>query len=288
MRREWICGWAIILVLVRVTFTLAVVSGPPQEHIEHGYAQLTQARLETASAARERLLSAAVTAFKEAYQLAGPTTQAHALLGAAQAYLLMQAPRRVFPFLWQATPLQRAEKSLQQALVLQPDNAAAALLLGMVYWRQAAATSGAPADTLARSRHALAQAATLGIPVRLPTPSEHDTSLSLTFDSDDSLIVLQYVDARGSGRSDDLVLIYRPTESPRVFGVVVTAGKAHPLTTDANTGALAPASLLEAMSVTQQPGRTPILALRFRQDAQHFDTRFTWDGTRFVSLPSMS
>ena len=38
---------------------------------------------------------------KEAYQIAGPNTQAHALLGAAQAYLLEQSPRRVFPFLWQ-------------------------------------------------------------------------------------------------------------------------------------------------------------------------------------------
>ena len=99
--------------------------------------------------------------------------------------------------------------------------------------------------------------------------------------------VLQYVDARSSGKLADLVLIYRPAQSPHVFGVVVTAGKAYPLTTDTSTGALAPASLLEAMTVTAQPGSAPILALRFQHDAQPFDARFTWDGTRFVPLPAL-
>ena len=37
----------------------------------------------------------------------------------------------------EATPLQHAEKHLQQALLLQPDYASAGLLLGLVYWRQA-------------------------------------------------------------------------------------------------------------------------------------------------------
>lgn len=284
MRHEWIPGWAVVL--IRVSLALAIVSAPPQEHLEHGYALLTQARLATAGVARERLLNEALAAFKEAYQNAGPSTQVHALVGAAQAYLLVQSPRRVFPFLWQATPLQRAERSLQQALFLHPDNAAAALLLGLLYWRQAATASAHQADTLVRSRHYLEQAATLGVPVRLPTASAPAEDLATMFGVDDSMLALQYVDARGSGKMDDLVLIYRPAESPHVFGVVVTAGKAYPLMTeDTTSGALAPASFLEAMTVTPQPGSAPILAFRFRHDAQHIDVRFTWDGTRFVPLP---
>src|SRR5215475_907786 len=138
VRQMWIIGLAVSLGVLQVHFAFAVVSGPAQEHAEHGYALLVQARLETESASRERLLTAAIAAFKAAYQ-SEPVelpTQLHALVGAAQAELLVQHPRRVFPFLWQATPLQRAEKNLQQALVLQPDNAAATFLLGLVYWRQ--------------------------------------------------------------------------------------------------------------------------------------------------------
>jgi hypothetical protein len=274
------------VVLVWVSLALAIVSGPPQEHLGRGYARLTQARLATAGAARERLLSEALAAFKEAYQNAGPSTQAHALVGAAQAYLLVQSPRRVFPFLWQATPLQRAERSLQQALFLHPDNAAAALLLGLVYWRQAAATSAHQTDALVRSRHYLEQAATLGVPVRMPAASAPHPEALPMFGIDDSILALEYVDARGSGKSDDLILIYRPVESPYAFGVVVIAGKAYPLTMeDTTSGALAPAGSLEAITVTPQPGSAPILAIRFQRDAQHVDVRFTWDGTRFASLP---
>jgi hypothetical protein len=272
-------------VLVCARLVLAVVSGSAQEHLERGYTQLLQARLASTEAAREGLLSAVIAACKEAYQLAGPTTQTRALLGAAQAYLLMQSPRRVFPFLWQATPLQRAEKSLQQALFLHPDDAAAALLLGIVYWRQATTVAGPQADILARGQHYLAQAARHGLPVRLPSATTPDAGAAHTFGVEDSLLLLQYVDARGSGRAEDLVLLYRAAPSRRVFGVVVTAGQAYALTTDVTTGVLAPDGFLEAMSVTPQPGSAPFLTLRWRQDARPVDLRFTWDGRRFVPLP---
>ena len=189
MRHTWIPGWAVLMVLVRVSLALAIVSGPPQEHLERGYARLTQARLRPAGAAHERLLSEAIAAFKEAYQNAGPAIQVHALVGVAQAYLLVQSPRRVFPFLWQATPLQRAERSLQQALFLHPDNAAAALLLGMVYWRQASTASEHQADALAHSRRYLEQAATLGVPVRWPSAPAQDADTSQhKFGVDDSML----------------------------------------------------------------------------------------------------
>src|SRR5262245_19992142 len=212
VRLIWISGLAVSLGVLQVYVAFAVVSGPAQEHAERGYALLAQARLEAESATRERLLTGAITAFKEAYQSepTDPPTQVHALLGAAQAELLVQHPRRVFPFLWQATPLQRADKNLQQALVLQPDNAAATFLLGLVYWRQATQASGQQLDSLKRSQYYLTQAASLGIPIRLSSTSEQQESPVTLFSVEDTVEALRYVDARGVGRMDDLVFVYRP------------------------------------------------------------------------------
>jgi hypothetical protein len=286
VRRAWIIALAVSLGVLQVHFALAVVSAPAQEHAEHGYALLAQARLEAESTRRERLLSAATAAFKAAYQSepTAPTIQVHALLGAAQAELLMQHPRRVFPFLWQATPLQRAEKNLQQALFLQPDNAAATFLLGLVYWRQAAQTSGQQRDALERSQHYLTQAASLGIPIRLTSTSERQDSPGTLFDVEDTVVALHYVDARGVGRMDDLVFVYRPAVHEALFAVVVTGRQVYPLATDNATGALAPQGLLETIITIPQPGKPPILLLRLRQGTQSIDARFTWDGVRFVSL----
>jgi hypothetical protein len=286
VRQEWSIGLAVSLGVLQVQLALAIVSGPAQEHVERGYALLTQAHLETESARRERLLTAATAAFKAAYQSepTEPTIQVHALLGAAQAELLVQHPRRVFPFLWQATPLQRAEKNLQQALFLQPDNAAATFLLGLVYWRQAAQAPGQQQDTLERSQHYLTQAASLGIPIRLSSMPERQATPFTLFDVEDTVVALRYVDARGVGKMDDLIFVYRPAASEPLFGVVVTERQAYPLTTDSTTGALAPQGSLEAITTTPQPGKPPSLVLRLRQGTQPIDARFTWDGVRFVSL----
>jgi hypothetical protein len=288
VRQMWIIGLAVSLGVFQVYFAFAVVSEPAQEHAEQGYALLVQARLETESATRERLLTAAIASFKAAYQSEpiDPTMQVHALLGAAQADLLVQHPRRVFPFLWQATPLQRAEKNLQQALFLQPDNAAAAFLLGLVYWRQAAQTPGQQ-DDLDRSKEYLIQAAALGIPLHpASTPERQDSPVTL-FDVEDTIVALRYVDARGVGRMDDLIFVYRPAARETLFGVVVTERHTYPLATDSATGALAPQGLLEAITTTHQPGKPSILVLRLRQGAQSIDARFTWDGVRFVSPPAL-
>jgi hypothetical protein len=211
----------------------------------------------------------------------------HALVGAAQAELLVQHPRRVFPFLWQATPLQHAEKNLQQALFLQPDNAAATFLLGLVYWRQAAQAPGQQQDALERSQHYLTQAMSLGIPIRLTsTPARQDSPVTL-FGVEDTVVALRYVDARGVGRMDDLIFVYRPAARETLFAVVVTGQQAYPLATDSATGALVPQGLLEAITTVSQPGKAPILVLRLRQGTQSIDARFTWDGVRFVSLPAL-
>jgi hypothetical protein len=284
----WIIGLAVSLGMLQVHVSFAVVSGSAQEHAERGYALLAQARLETESASREHLLTGAVAAFKAAYQSEpiDPTMQVHALLGAAQAELLVQHPRRVFPFLWQATPLQRAEKNLQQALVLQPDNAAATFLLGLVYWRQAAQAPGQQ-DDLERSKAYLIQAAALGIPVHpASTPERQDSPVTL-FGVEDTVVALRYVDAQGVGRMNDLLFVYRSAVHEALFAVIVTGRQAYPLATDSATGTLAPQGLLDAITTTPQPGKPPILVLRLQQGAQSIDARFTWDGVRFVSLPAL-
>jgi hypothetical protein len=250
---------------------------------------LAQARLDAESATRERLLTAAIAAFKEAYQSepTEPTAQVHALLGAAQAELLVQHQRRVFPFLWQATPLQRAEKNLQQVLFLQPDNPAATFLLGLVYWRQAAQASGQQQDTLQRSKEYLTQATVLGIPIGLAsTPERQDSSITL-FSVEDTVVALRYVDVRGVGKMNDLLFVYQSVAHETLFAVIVTGQQAYLLATDSATGALAPHGLLEAITTTPQPGKPPILVLRLRQSTQSIDARFTWDGVRFVSIPAL-
>src|SRR5262249_42491918 len=232
------------------------------------------------------LLTAAIAAFKEAYQAEPPEplSQVHALLGAAQAYLLVQSPRRVFPFLWQAPPPPRAEKSLPPAFGLHPDNATAALLPGLVYWRQAAQAAGQQRDTRARSTYYLTQAATLGLPVALALPPERQASPVRFFSVEDTIVALRYVDARGMGRMEDLLFVYQSAVSAPLFGVVVTERQAHPLILDTATGALAPHGLLESSTTLPQPSQPPILVLRLRQDTQAQELRFAWDGTRFVAL----
>jgi hypothetical protein len=270
--------------ILQAHLVLAVVAGSALEHVERGYVHLAQARVEANSATRERLLTAAITAFKEAYQTetAGVTMQVQALLGAAQASLCVQSPRRVFPFLWQAAPLQRAERNLRQALVLQADNAAAVFLLGLVYWRQATQAAGQQQDVLARSKGYLTQAAVLGVPIRVSSmPAPPDTPLTW-FSVEDTVVALRYVDARGLGRMDDLICVYHSAAHKALFGVAVTGRQAYPLVTDRAAGTLALQGLPEAISTVPQPGKPPILVLRLRHGTQSMDTRFTWDGAGFV------
>jgi len=289
VRRMGIIGLAMSLAAIQTHFALAVVSRPAPELVERGYTHLAQARAEADSATRERLLNAAIAAFKGAYQAEPPEppSQAQALLGAAQAYLLVQSPRRVFPFLWQATPLQRAAKSLQQALARQPDNAAAALLLGVVYWRQATQAAEPQHDVLERSQYYLAHAAALGLPIAFTSSRDRQASPVKWFSVDDTIMALCYVDARGVGRMEDLLFVYRSPASAPLYGVVVTGRQAHPLTLDTATGALVPDGLLESITTTPQPGQQSILALRVRQGTLAQDLRFTWDGTRFVPLSAL-
>src|SRR5262252_2577461 len=91
--RVWIIGLAMSLGVIQVHLALAAVSGSAPESVERGYALVAQARLEGESATREHLLREAIAAFKEAYQSepTDPPSQVQALLGAAQASLLVQS-----------------------------------------------------------------------------------------------------------------------------------------------------------------------------------------------------
>src|SRR5215831_13248030 len=129
------------------------------------------------------------------------------------------------------------------------------------------------------------QAAGLGILIRLASTLERQDSLVTLFDVEDTVVALRYVDARGVGRMDDLVFVYRPAAHEALFAVVVTEQQVYPLTADSTTGALAPQGLLETITTAPQPDKPPVLILRLRQSTQSIDTRFTWDGARFVVLP---
>lgn len=259
---------------------VAAAEGSPTavREIARGHALLAAARLTPVGEEKEDLLSEAVEAFKSGYRWFGRDTQVQALLGAAQSYLMMQTPRRVFPFLWQATPLQRAERSAQQALVMQPDSPAAAFLLGLIYWRQAQTVEN-PAEAIALSNEYVAKAASLGVPVVAPGAADNSPH---AFQMEDTLSVLRYADARGTGKPDDLLFVYEKGENRHV-GVVVAAGKAYPLVADAVTGPVVSGGVFEEISVDGQPQGVPRIVIHARQNGQLTAETFVWNGDGFVS-----
>ena len=271
---ERVTGVIVAALLVFGYAAVAAADGSPTaaREIARGQALLAAARLQPAGEEKEHLLSEAVEAFKSGYRWFGRDTQVRALLGAAQGYLMMQTPRRVFPFLWQATPLQRAERSAQQALVMQPDSPAAAFLLGLIHWRQAQAAEE-PAEAAALSNDYLAQAAGLGMPVADGSPH--------AFQIGDTPLVLRYVDARGTGKADDLLFVYEKGEK-RYVSAVVMAGKAYPLVADALTGAMVSGGSFEGISVSAQPQGVPRIVVHARRDGQLIAKSFVWKGDGFV------
>lgn len=282
-----IMGLALSLGLLALPAALAVVSDSAPVYLERGYEQLAHARMEADSLRREALLASATSAFKAAYQheAAGNTLRVQALLGVAQAALLVQSPRRVFPFLWQATPLQRAEKSLHQARVLQPDNAAASLLLGLVYARQTPPSGAAGQHAQARSQEAFSEAKRLGLPLRLAPPAGAPAAPSTAFGVEDTVLCLRAIDARGVGRPEDLLFVYQAAASTGVFGVVLVGQRAYPLITAEATETLATAAFVEAVTTSPPSEAPPILRLQLRQGGQAGEVRWRWDGAHFVALP---
>ena len=245
--------------------------------IARGHALLTAARLEAAGEERETLLAEAVEAFKSSYRWFGRDTQVRALLGAAQSYLMMQTPRRVFPFLWQATPLQRAERTAQQALVMQPDNPAAAFLLALIYWRQAMIHKD-PAAAMALGNQYAVKAADLGMPVAVPGVLADGSPHA--FVMGDACLLLRYADARGTGQPADLLFVYRK-EGSRYVSVVVAMGKAYPLPAEAMNGTTVSAFI--GANVEPQMHGAPRIVIRAWRNGRQIAESFVWNGDGFVS-----
>ena len=245
--------------------------------IARGHALLTAARLEPAGEEREVLLAEAVEAFKSSYRWFGRDTQVRALLGAAQGYLMMQTPRRVFPFLWQATPLQRAERTAQQALVMQPDNPAAAFLLALIYWRQAMIDKD-PAAAMALGNQYAVKAADLGMPVAVPGVLADGSPHA--FVMGDASLLLRYADARGTGQPADLLFVYGKGGS-RYVSVVVAMGKAHPLPAEAMNGTAM--SAFVGANVEPQMQGAPRIVIHARRNGRQIAESFVWNGDGFVS-----
>ena len=257
---------------------VAFAGGSPEaeREIARGHALLVAARSEAPGEEREALLSQAVEAFKSGYGWFGRGTKVRSLLGAAQSYLMMQTPRRVFPFLWQATPLQRAERIAQQALVMQPDNPAAAFLLALVHGRYALEAED-PSEAAALSRQYASQAAGLGMPVAVPGASGNSPH---SFVLHDAFLLLMYVDARGTGEPGDLLFIYENGDQQCV-GVVVADGKAYPLTVDASSGLLFSDGTFEGVIIEAGPPDTPRVVILVRQHDVQIQLPYVWNGNGF-------
>jgi len=279
--RRW--GGSVVLACI----WLYVASGPAlaietaRELVMQGDTLLQQARAEPNGKRREQRLSQAVDTYAKAYNLGLRQAKIHALIGAAQGYLLLrQAPSR-FPFLWSASPLDRAEKSLQHVLALAPDNAAANLLMGITLWRRARA-SDASAEFRRRSEHYLRQAEQAGIKVGWST----STPVPGRFTVGDTILALQYADARGTGLIDDLVFVYKRPSETLCYGVVVNAGSAYPMVSDPVTGGMAATTTLTALDVRPQASGRPLITLTWEAEGHSNYMGFQWNGEAFEAVPA--
>jgi len=254
-----------------------------RELVTRGDTLLLQAHAEPDGKRREQRLSEVVDTFSKAYSMGLRRDKIHALIGAAQGYLLMrEAPLR-FPFLWSAPPLDRAEKSLQQVLALAPDHAAANLLMGVALWRRAASATAA-AELRGRSEHYLRRAARAGMNVQLPTSEP----VPGRFTVGDTILALQFADARGTGLIEDLLFVYERQAETSCYGVVVSAGTAYPLVSDAVTGGMASTTILTDLDVVPQASGHPLITLTWETEGRPNHVDFQWNGASFEAVQRIS
>lgn len=283
--RKYALAWLILWSMWSPLRVSALSSEPVA--LDQGYMLLAQARMMLPGSAQEQLLWAAVKAFRRSSQKSEVRSQVQALIGTAQSYMAMQTPIRRFPYLWSTSPLQQAERELQQALQLEPGNAAATLLLGIVSWRQALAFPAQREDYVTRSAMLLNRVAALGLPVRVPAMDVALTRDAIpAFGVQDALIVLQAVDARGTGHLEDWLLAYCLRESEHgCFSMVFSAGTAYPLIADPATGAVVPLNTsLEGLTIEPSPRGRPIIVVHGRQEQHPFAAQFAWEGDHFALL----
>lgn len=261
-----------------------------RDHLQRGYDQLLQARRSAPGEERDQILANAVKAFNKAYEIAGRQTKIQTLNGAAQAYLLMQRAPARFPFLWSASPLSRAQKNLQHVLALEPDNAVAHLLMGLLFGQQAQTDYSKRAVHRQRSDAHWRRAAQLGLPLQLPSSDTGESDLRPPsaamplFAMHDVILALQQVDTEGTGRWQDVLLIYRPAvEADRCYGWVMRSHQLYPLMTNRATGVLAPVGRLDALRIDTDAAGWPRISITWQRRDRSVETQFVWDGDGFVA-----
>ncbi len=272
---------------IMLTAYQAVAVETPREQVTRGQTLLLQAQSQLDSKSREQHLADAVKLFSKAYSQGRRTAKMHALIGAAQGYLLMRKAPAQFPFLWSAPPLPRAIKSLQHVLALQPENVAANLLMGVALWRQVELPSSSESWHHPSGPY-LRQVIAAGVHVHLPEDqtSSLNTAPAVGYTVGDAILALRYVDARGTGSMADLLFIYTRGSAPYCFGVVVSTGTAHPLVSDATTGSMAMATRLTAINVTSETSPQPVISIAWKAPNGANQVHFQWNGESFRMVSS--
>ncbi len=253
-------------------------------HMERGYDQLLQARRMSPGDDRDRVLTTAVKAFTKAYETSGPKTQVQVLIGAAQSYLLMQKSPARFPFLWSASPVQRAQRSVQHLLALEPDNPIAHLLMGLVLRRrESESTVAVPDKERQRASWAWARAAELGLPVQ---SAEGEWGKFIEpFRADGVVLVLRTIDLAGESHLGGVLWIYRPTaEADYCYGLVRHGGENYPLIGNSSTGRLAPTGSFDNLWLERESAGGPQIVLGWQEEGRMVKARFQWTGAGFTHL----
>ena len=248
-----------------------------RELVIRGDRLLHQARAEPDEKMREAHASKAVNIFSKAYGLGRRKVKIHALIGAAQGYLLMRRAPSQFPFLWSASSLKRAEKSLQHVLALA--HAAANLLMSIVQWRRAESSSSSAA-LRKRSEHYLRLAAKAGMKVQWAAGERRPGH----FAPGDRMLALQYADARGVGAIEDLLFVYQHGADGYAYGTVVNGGTAHPLVGDTAHGRIAPMTWLSGLEVVPQKAAAPLVTITWDADGHRHRIVFQWNGESFNAV----
>ncbi len=273
-------GLAYVGLMLAASQALAIETA--SELLMRGEAILLRAQSETGDQTRDQHLSDAVDILSQAYGLGRRQVKIRALIGAAQGYLAMRKAPARFPFLWSAPPLPRAIKSLQHVLALQPDNTAANLLMAIALWRQAASSPSTDAHQHPSEPY-LRQVRAAGLRARLPTdktPSANETP-PVGFTIGDTILALRYVDARGTGRAADLILIYARGSESHCFGVVVSGGSSYPLVSNAVTGEMAKTTRLTALTIDAEAAPHSMVSVTWEAPSDTNRIDFTWSGTSF-------
>ncbi len=257
-----------------------------RDHLARGYDQLLEARRQNPGAERDEILARAVKSFTKAYETSGPPTQVHVLIGAAQGYLLMQKSPRQFPFLWSASPVQRALRSVQHVLTLEPDNPVAHLLMGLVLRRQQSEATGSTVlEDRQQERSAWRRAAELGLRVQVAGERLESGADIEPFSATGVVLVLQSVDLGGEGRFQDVLWVYRPhAEAAYCYGMVRHQGEIYPLIGDPVTGRLAPTGSLDHFRVNTRATDGVELIAGWQQGGQAVEIQFRWTGSRFMPV----